>query len=106
MEKPLTSYQQAVRERIHAICLDRNLDPTSPAITEADCRIDRHLRELVELAQAAGPDAPGTFEAAVEGRICRACGGLDALGTCAAREQAACCLYRYLPLLYDAIRYV
>ncbi len=103
MAESLQVYRDAIAERVHAVCLDRNLDPQSTTNTEAACRIEQFLPQLVELAKTAGPDDPGAFQAAFENTICAQCGNLDDWGMCRAREQAACCLYRYLPLIYEAI---
>ena len=103
MADPLQDYRDAVAQQVHAICFDRNLDPQSTVNTEAACRIERFLPELVRLARMVGPNDMAAFEAAFERTICAQCGHLDAVGTCPVREQAECCLYRYLPLLYDAI---
>lgn len=103
---PLEAYRDAVAKYVHAVCFDRNLDPDSKVDTEATCRIERFLPQMVQLAKAAGPNNMPGFEAAVEQTICRQCGNLDALGVCRVREQAECCLYRYLPLVYEAIHSV
>lgn len=97
------SYREAITQRVHTICVDRNLDPASAVNTEAGCRIERFLPQLVQLAKAIGPNELAQFEASFEQTICRECGHLDALGTCRVREQADCGLYRYLPLVYEAI---
>ena len=103
MGDPLQVYRDAIAKRVHTICLDRNLDPYSTVNTEADCRIERFLPQLVELVQSVGPNDMAAFEAAFEQTICSQCGNVDALGTCPVRERAECCLYRYLPLIYEAI---
>ncbi|MBI3088468.1 MAG: hypothetical protein HYY91_06290 [Candidatus Omnitrophica bacterium] len=106
MSDSLQAYRDAVATHVHGICLDRNLDPRSSLKTEAACRIDRYLPELVELAKAAGPRNGAGFEIAVEHTICLQCGHQSWLGACQVRENAECCLYRYLPLVYDAIQRV
>ena len=106
MADSLRAYRQAIDRFVRSICMDRNLDPDSTVTTESNCRIDQFLPELVELAKVAGAGRPDTFNALFEETICKRCGQLDALGTCPVREQAACCLYRYLPIIYDAISHV
>jgi len=106
MGESLRPYRDAIAARVHAICLDRNLNPASSLNTESTCRIDQYLSQLIEVANAIGQGDPAAFNAAVEKTICLQCGQLDALGTCRVREQAECCLYRYLPLIYDAIHQV
>lgn len=106
MDEGLQPYRDAIANGVHTICLDRNLDPASSVNTEAGCRIEQFLPQLVEVARAVEPQDLDAFSAAFERDICGQCGHLDAVGTCAVREQAACCLYRYLPLIYDAIRSV
>ncbi len=103
MAAALQAYRDAIATRVHAVCIDRNLDPDSLSQTEAQCLVDRLLPQLVELANAVGPGEPSKFEAVVEHTICGPCGNVDVFGTCRVREQAACCLYRYLPLVYDAL---
>ena len=106
METYLQPYQEAITSHVHAVCIDRNLDPHSRVKTEAACRIERFLPELVGLARAVGPEDLARFEGAFEHTICLQCGNQNALGVCREREAAACCLYRYLPLIYDAIHRV
>lgn len=103
MADPLQPYRDAITKQVHAICFDRNLDPASTVDTEAGCRIERFLPQLVDIAKRVGPADLGAFQSAFERTVCAQCGELDALGTCPIREQAACCLYRYLPLIYEAI---
>ena len=103
MGDPLQAYRDAITKRVHTVCFDRNLDSSSKVNTEAGCRIERFLPQLVELANAVGPKDLARFEAMFEECICPQCGNRDALGTCPIQEQAECCLYRYLPLVYKAI---
>ena len=103
MGDPLQVYRDAITKHVHSICLDRNLNPNTAVNTEAACRIERFLPQLVDMAKTIGPGDLGAFQGAFEEAICPQCGNLEALGTCRVREQAACCLYRYLPLIYEAI---
>lgn len=103
MEDSLAPYREAIATSVHAVCWDRNLDPHSPIDTEASCRIERLLPEVVRLVRAVGPTDFATFEEAFMKTICVQCGHRDATGTCRVQERAECCLYRYLPLVYDAI---
>ena len=106
MGDPLQVYRDAITKHVHTVCFDRNLDSTSKVNTEADCRIERFLPQLVELTKMVGSNDPARFEAVFEERICPQCGNRDGLGICRVQEQAECCLYRYLPLIYDAIHSV
>ena len=103
MEEPLQPFRGAIAKQVHAICWDRNLNPNSPIDTEAACRIERFLSQLVEAAKAAGPNNYSRFEGAVIEAVCPSCGGRDAQGVCRTQDAAECCLYRYLPLAYEAI---
>jgi len=103
MAESLRTYREAVAKRVHTVCLDRNLDPNSTVETEAGCRIERFLPQLVELAHRVGAKEFAAFEAAFEQTVCIQCGNRDAQGTCPVRAEAECCLYRYLPLIYEAI---
>lgn len=106
MGDPLSACREAIARRVHAVCLDRNLDPEATVDPEANCRIERFLAVLVEIARTVEPNDVAAYEAAVEQRVCVRCGGLDARGVCQARQEAACCLSRYLPLVYDAVHRV
>ncbi len=103
MGDPLQVYRDAVARCVHAICVDRNLDPTSTANTEVGCRIERFLPHLIKAVKVVGPNNFAGFEAAVIQAVCPLCGGRDAHGVCQTQEAAECCLYRYLPLAYEAI---
>ena len=106
MGDPLQPYRDAVVARIHAVCLDRNLDPQSQVNTELGCRIERFLPRLIDIAKHVSPKDPVTFEETCLRTVCVECGNQDARGRCPIRSQAECCLYRYLPLVYDAIHSV
>ena len=99
----LQPYREAINQRLHAVCIDRNLDPHSTVNTEADCRIDRYLPQLVALARLSRRDDLQEFTAGVRRTICSRCGNQDAMGACHLRDDTECCLYRYLPLVYDAV---
>lgn len=99
-------YREALTRHVHSICWNRNLDSQSMINTEADCRIERLLPNLVALAKLVGPGDYATFESALPSTICVTCGNQDMSGDCRVREEAECCLYRYLPLVYDAIHSV
>ncbi|MBI4597874.1 MAG: hypothetical protein HY737_05680 [Candidatus Omnitrophica bacterium] len=103
MSDPLQPYRDALARKVHAVCLDRNLDPTSVIDTEAGCRIDRFLPELVQMVRQIRSDNLADYEAVMRERVCHQCGNLTAEDRCPVREQAECCLYRYLPLVIEAI---
>jgi hypothetical protein len=46
------------------------------------------------------------YEAAVRAEICTSCSGQDAEGRCALRNEAACALFAYLPLVLEAVESV
>ena len=103
MADALQPYREALAKRVHTVCWDRNLNPDSPIDTEAACRIERFLSHLVKAAKTVGPNNFAGFEAAVVDAVCPSCGGRDAQGVCRTQDAAECCLYRYLPLAYEAI---
>lgn len=106
MSDRLQAYQDAIAQQVHAICWDRNLNPQSAVNPEAACRIERFLPQLIGAARTAGAENYPAFEGNVLDAVCRVCGGLDAQGTCRTRAAGECCLYRYLPLVYDALQRV
>ena len=97
---------EEIAKTVHAVCLDRNLDPRSTSDTEAHCRVDRFLPQCILIARMAGCDEPEKFEDVCQRTICLECGERNAAGRCRVRDAAACCLYRYLPLIHEAINRV
>ena len=102
-DERLVPYRDAVARRVHAVCLDRNLDPNAAVETELNCRIDRWLPTVIPLARMVERGDIAAFEAACQQAVCMECGEQDAKGHCEERSAATCCLSRYLPLVYDAI---
>jgi hypothetical protein len=103
---PLEPYRLAIQRRGPNLCWDHEFGQLTPDREPVVCRISRFLPELVAVAQdVASSDAP-SFEANVERAICTGrCGNLDGSGFCPVRARAGCCLYRNLPLVYDALEH-
>ena len=106
MSDPLAVYRDAVAKRVHTICLDRHLDPRSQTDPEAGRRLDRLFPQLIALTSDIRSNNLGDDEDAIAARICPWCGSRDAPVSCPARERAERCLFRYLPLILDAIESV
>ena len=99
MSRPLQAYREAIAARVHAVCIDRSLATDGGPV----CRIERFLPQLVAAGESAGPNNLAGFMAGVQDTVCARCAHQDAAGVCQRRRDAACRLYRYLLLVYDAI---
>lgn len=106
LEARMPAYREAVDRRIHAICLDRNLDPCARAHPATSCRVARFLPQLIEIVSEIHSTHLSDYEEAITQRICVLCGNQDDAGRCPVRDRAECCLYRYLPLVLDTIEEV
>ncbi len=102
----LEPYRLAIQRRARSLCWDHPFGQVTPDQESGTCRISRFLPDLVSLAKAVGPDDVSGFEWNVERAICAGrCGNIDGTGCCPLRAKAGCCLYRNLPLVYDALEH-
>ena len=96
--------ERALVNRVQAVCWDHARNPLGYLAPEGSCQITRMLPTLSELSGRAGADTFDGFAGSVEQMICRSCEHMDqATGICSRREHGECCLFRYLPLVYDAL---
>jgi hypothetical protein len=96
------AYWDAIQGRVCAVCLDQ-ADDGGCGLTQRACALQVHLPRLVAVLSRVQSPRMDEYEAAVRAEICAACSEQDAGGRCAMREQAACALYAYLPLVLEAV---
>ena len=99
------AYWDAIRQHVCGVCLDQ-ADDGECGITQRTCALQVHLPRLAEVLSKVQSTRMDEYEAAVRAEICPGCSGQDAQGHCALREQAACALYAYLPLVLEAVESV
>lgn len=105
-ENPLDLYKNKVREKIQAVCID-NFSAGQCSCPEVHfCTINRYLPQIIELTKEVHGKVILPYFQALEKKICPLCEWQDEKGNCPFRESAECCLYRYLPLVVDAIEEV
>ena len=96
------AYWEAIQRLVCGVCLDQ-ADDGSCGLTRRACALQTHLPRLAEvLAQVQSPRMD-EYEAAVRAEICARCSEQDAQGHCALRDQGACALSAYLPLVLEAV---
>jgi hypothetical protein len=99
-------YQEALRRRVCAVCLDGKDDGSCGLGTPGTCAIERHLPRIVEAVLDVRARRDDAYAAAIEARVCGRCDDRDGLGLCHLRREGRCALAVYLPLIVEAIEEV
>jgi hypothetical protein len=96
------AYWEAIQRRVCGVCLDQ-ADDGSCGLSRRTCALQAHLPRLAEVLARVQSTRMEEYEAAVRAEICAHCPEQDAACHCALREQAACALFAYLPLVLEAV---
>jgi hypothetical protein len=99
------AYWESLQRQVCAVCLDQ-ADDGSCGLKRRLCALPAHLPRLAEVLGRVQSTRMDEYEAAVRAEICASCPEQDARGVCALRDQAACALFAYLPLVLDAVEAV
>ena len=92
----------ALRETVCAVCLDRRDDGSCDLSGGRTCALEAHLPRIIEIVQTVHSPRMDEYVEAIRQRICAVCEH-DAQGVCRARDDGACALDAYLPLVVEAI---
>jgi hypothetical protein len=97
------AYWNAIRERACAVCLDVADDGACGLPRGRSCALSAQLPTIVETILHVKSDRMDDYVTAIENAVCAHCPEPDAQGHCGLRDEGACALYTYLPLVVDAI---
>jgi len=92
----------ALRERVCSVCLDRRDDGSCGLSGGHTCALEAHLPRILEVVQTVHSPRMDEYVEAIRQRVCGVC-EQDAQGGCRARNDGACALDAYLPLVVEAI---
>jgi hypothetical protein len=100
------TYWKAIQERACAVCLDVADDGSCGLPHGRTCALGAQLPTIVETILHVKSERMGDYVTAIENVVCARCPETDARGRCGLRDEGACALYTYLPLVVDAIEEV
>ncbi len=97
------SFEDAVLERVCAVCADRRDDGSCGLDTNLECAIRKHLPRIIESLDGTHSEHLVDYVTPIRSGICSICESENADGSCDVRERVDCPLDRYLSLVIDAI---
>jgi hypothetical protein len=96
-------YWDAIQRRACAACLDAADDGSCGLPAGRTCALPAQLPAVVDAILLVHSDRMDDYVAAIEAAVCASCSEQDDHGRCGLRQEGACGLYTYLPLIVDAI---
>jgi hypothetical protein len=103
MQRTLEEVESIVREKICAVCSDRDGTGGCGLEEPSDCALFRLFPQVARAIQATASDDIRDYVAAIRGGVCSICRDQEADGTCERREQVRCALDAYLIPIVEAI---
>lgn len=92
-----------IRERICAVCVDRNPDGSCDRLAEGACTLMEKLPLAAEAILRVDSDQMEPYIQAVRDNVCATCDLRYPDGSCDRRSTDRCMLDCYLPLLVEAV---
>jgi hypothetical protein len=92
----------ALRDTVCSVCLDRNEDGSCGLSGGPTCGLEAHLPRLIEVLETVQGSRMDECLEAIRQRVCVVCEH-DAHGACRLRNDGACALDAYLPLVVEAV---
>lgn len=106
----LQEYEELVKERIAAACLDRKDDGTCDPPDGRNCALDFNLPDIVRAVKAVKSDKVVDYGESIEQLVCEQCINReehsDPPGECYYRDRKECCLDNFMIIVVDAIEEV
>lgn len=99
----LVGLEQALRQKICGVCIDRNVDGTCSLNERNECALFAKFPRIAAAISRVQSDQLDDYVAAIREDICANCVEQHDDGTCKPRDEGRCVLDRYLPLIVDAI---
>lgn len=95
--------EEALRRRICAVCVDRNVDGTCSLDERHECALFERFPRIAQSISRVSSDRIEDYIDAIRKDVCADCPNQDEGGLCTLREEVRCVLDRYLLLIVDAI---
>jgi hypothetical protein len=92
----------ALRATVCSVCLDRKDDGTCGLSGGHTCGLEAHLPRILEVVETVHSSRMDEYVEAIRQRVCVVC-EQEAQGVCRLRNEGACALDTYLPLVVEAI---
>ena len=92
-----------LREKICAVCVDRNADGSCDRLAEGGCSLMAKFPLAAEAILKVNSDRMEPYIQSIRDNVCVQCDVRYPDGSCAARDTDRCMLDSYLPLVVEAI---
>jgi hypothetical protein len=101
----LEVFRQALKEKVCAICFDRNDDGTCGLPEGRVCALDAHLPEIVKAVESTHSFDLSPYVEAIRTQVCPNC-SQDESGRCVFRQSFDCSVDNLLMLIVNTIEEV
>jgi len=102
---PYTEYLFEVKARVCSMCSQSNEDGACSISGTQKCTVERHLPRIVEVSHTVEGDNADDYIGAFRLYVCKDCRA-DGEHDCTDRDNDACGLDKYFPLVLEAIEAV
>jgi hypothetical protein len=92
----LPKLQEALRQRVCSVCVDRSLDGPCAVDTRHECALFNNLPRIARSISSVQSDKISDYVAAIRQDVCDICIHERLDGSCKEREEVRCVLDRYL----------
>jgi hypothetical protein len=99
----LKEMEEALRERICSVCVDRSLEGICRLEAERECALFNSFPQIVLAVSRVRSAVMDDYVAAIRNAVCSRCAHQDADGFCGVRDEVRCILDRYLLLIVQTI---
>jgi hypothetical protein len=92
-----------LREKVCAVCIDRNVDGSCGKEAESQCTLMEKLPDVAYAVLKVSSDRMDPYIQSIRENVCAQCGLRNLDGSCDVRVTDQCMLDSYLPLVVEAI---
>jgi hypothetical protein len=102
----LERYQEAIRKKVCAHCVDLGEDGKCTLTRDQKCGVELYLDQIVPVVQSVRSDKLEDYVTVLRERVCSQCKNQNKDGKCQLRSNADCGLDRFFELIVEAIEEV
>jgi hypothetical protein len=99
----LVGLEQALRQKICGVCIDRNVDGICSLDESGECSLFAKFPRIAASIGRVQSDHLDDYVTAIRQDVCANCVEQEDDGTCKQRDQGICVLDRYLAFIVDVI---